>query len=106
MIVEDEKNIRELLKDIPLPYYQVREAADGEEALKEVGQKQPDIIISDVLMPRLDGITLTDILKANERTAHIPIIHISAKTPSKTRLTLTIMERTYISPNLSIRGMY
>ena len=47
MIVEDEKNIRELLKDILLPYYQVREAADGEEALKEIEQKQPDIIISD-----------------------------------------------------------
>ena len=79
LIVEDEKNIRELLKDILLPYYQVREAADGEEALKEVEQKQPDIIISDVLMPKLDGITLTDILKSNERTAHIPVIHISAK---------------------------
>ena len=79
LIVEDEKNIRELLKDILLPYYQVREAADGEEALKEVEQKQPDIIISDVLMPKLDGITLTDILKSDERTAHIPVIHISAK---------------------------
>lgn len=79
LIVEDEKNIRELLKDILLPYYQVCEAADGEEALKEVEQKQPDIIISDVLMPKLDGITLTNVLKSNERTAHIPIIHISAK---------------------------
>lgn len=79
LIVEDEKNIRELLKDILLPYYQVREAADGEEALKEIEQKQPDIIISDVLMPKLDGITLTDILKSDERTAHIPVIHISAK---------------------------
>ena len=59
LIVEDEKNIRELLKDILLPYYQVREAGNGEEALKEVEQKQPDIIISDVLMPKLDGITLT-----------------------------------------------
>ena len=45
LIVEDEKNIRELLKDILLPYYQVREAGNGEEALKEVEQKQPDIII-------------------------------------------------------------
>ena len=79
LIVEDEKNIRELLKDILLPYYQVCEVADGEEALKEVEQKQPDIIISDVLMPKLDGITLTNVLKSNERTAHIPIIHISAK---------------------------
>lgn len=79
LIVEDEKNIRELLKDILLPYYQVREAGNGEEALKEVEQKQPDIIISDVLMPKLDGITLTDILKSNERTMHIPVIHISAK---------------------------
>lgn len=79
LIVEDEKNIRELLKDILFPYYQVREAADGEEALKEIERKQPDIIISDVLMPKLDGIALTDILKSDERTAHIPVIHISAK---------------------------
>lgn len=79
LIVEDEKNIRELLKDIMSPYYKVREAADGEEALKEVEQKQPDIIICDVLMPKMDGITFTKALKSDERTAHIPVIHISAK---------------------------
>lgn len=79
LIVEDEKNIRELLKDILRPYYQVREAADGEEALKAVGQKHPDIIISDVRMPNMDGITLSDKLKADDTTAHIPVIHISAK---------------------------
>ena len=79
LIVEDEKNIRELLLDILTPYYHVREAADGREALTAIEQNMPDIIISDVLMPNLDGMGLIDRLKSNLRTAHIPIINISAK---------------------------
>lgn len=79
LIVEDEKNIRELLKDILIPYYLIREAGDGKEALEEIAQNTPDIIISDVLMPNMDGMQLIDKLKTNPKTAHIPIINISAK---------------------------
>lgn len=79
LIVEDEKNIRELLKDILTPYYNIREACNGEEGLAEVEMNMPDIIISDILMPNLDGIGLIDRLKSDDKTAHIPIISISAK---------------------------
>jgi signal transduction histidine kinase/AraC-like DNA-binding protein/ligand-binding sensor domain-containing protein len=87
LIVEDEKNIRELLKDILIPYYNVREAADGEQGLKEVNHNMPDIIISDILMPNLDGIGLIDRLKSNEKTAHIPVISISAKNSIEDHIT-------------------
>ncbi|MCD8193569.1 MAG: response regulator, partial [Tannerellaceae bacterium] len=79
LIIEDERNIRELLTDILKPYYNVTEAEDGEEALKMVEQNVPDIIITDILMPKLDGIGLMSRLKTEPRTQHIPIISISAK---------------------------
>ncbi|WP_338373336.1 two-component regulator propeller domain-containing protein [Dysgonomonas capnocytophagoides] len=79
LIIEDEHNIRELLSDILKPYYNVTESENGEDALKIIEQNVPDIIISDILMPKLDGISLMSRLKAEQRTVHIPIISISAK---------------------------
>lgn len=79
LIVEDEKNIRELLRDILAPYYGVLEAENGLEALQMIGVNRPDMMITDILMPGLDGIGLIDRLKSDPDTAHIPIISISAK---------------------------
>ncbi len=81
LIVEDEKNIREFLKDIlSPPYYNISEAGDGEEAVSMIEQNMPDIILSDVLMPNMDGMGgLIDKLKSDPKTAHIPIINVSAK---------------------------
>lgn len=79
LIVEDEKNIRELLKDILMPYYKIYEAGDGVEALNVISQNTPDIIISDILMPNMDGMELVQKLKSESQTAHIPVINISAK---------------------------
>lgn len=80
LIVEDEQNIRELLKDIlAVASYHILEAEDGKEALKIVEQNLPDIIISDILMPNIDGISLINKLRADNKTMHIPIITISAK---------------------------
>lgn len=79
LIVEDEKNIRELLKDILEPIYTIIEAEDGQEALDIIAKSHPDIIVSDVLMPNLDGMSLIDRLKENPQTVYIPIISISAK---------------------------
>lgn len=80
LIVEDERNIRELLRDILEPYYNINEACDGKEAYDMIMKNTPDLIISDILMPHLNGIQLIDKLRANTKTAHIPIINISAKT--------------------------
>lgn len=79
LIVEDEKNIRELLKDILEPTYNISEAEDGKQALALIKQNHPDIIITDILMPNMDGISLIDKIKSNFKTNYIPIIGISAK---------------------------
>lgn len=79
LIIEDEKDIRALLKDILSSTYDVREASDGEEGLVEVEKNMPNIIISDIMMPNMDGINFIEHLKSNIKTAHIPIISISAK---------------------------
>lgn len=78
LIVEDEKNIRELLKDV-LSDYTVQETCDGVEALNEIERNHPDLIISDIMMPNMDGWELISQLKSNVKTSHIPIIGISAK---------------------------
>lgn len=80
LIVDDEAHIRELLKDILIPYYEINEASNGIEAIKLIQQNSPDLIISDILMPYMDGIALLEELKKSEFTAHIPVINISAKT--------------------------
>jgi len=78
LIVEDENNIRELLKDV-LSDYIIQEAKDGVEALDYIGRNHPDVIITDIIMPRMDGFSLIDHLKADPKTSYIPIISISAK---------------------------
>lgn len=80
MIVEDEIAIRELLADILSPHYKVIEAGDGQEAIDLLSSELPDVIISDIMMPKVDGITLADKIRNNSLTRHIPVIHLSAKT--------------------------
>lgn len=83
LVVDDEKNICELLSDILSPYYHILEAKDGQSALEIVKYNHPSIIITDVMMPNMDGILLVDKLKSDMRTMHIPIVCISAKVSSE-----------------------
>lgn len=86
LIVEDEKEIRELLVNILKPYYNVEQAIDGKQALETIANNTPDAIISDILMPNIDGIQLIKELKSNNLTSHIPIINISAKNSLEDKL--------------------
>lgn len=79
MIVDDEEDIRSALKEVLQDTYRIYEAADGAEALRLVQGIAPDLILLDILMPEADGYEVCSRLKHDKKTAHIPVIFLSAK---------------------------
>ncbi|WP_072999916.1 hybrid sensor histidine kinase/response regulator transcription factor [Mariniphaga anaerophila] len=80
LIVEDNADIVAYLKDNFSVNYNICTAPNGEEALKVVEQSNPALIISDVMMPVMDGIKFCKKIKQNIKTSHIPVILLTAKT--------------------------
>lgn len=80
LIVEDNTDLRLTLVDIFKDFYEVIDAPDGEEGLKLVQEENPDIIISDIVMPKMTGIELCKAVKTDINTCHIPFILLTAKT--------------------------
>ena len=80
LIVEDNLELLMLMKQILGAYYRVYVAKNGVEALKIVQQKKLDIIISDVMMPEMNGFELTKAIKSDKQYSHLPIILLTAKT--------------------------
>ncbi|RYY58355.1 MAG: response regulator [Chitinophagaceae bacterium] len=78
LLVDDNEDFRFYLKDNLNPKYQVIEAVNGRDAWEKVKLLKPDIIVSDVVMPLLNGIQLAQKVKADSQTAHIPIILLTA----------------------------
>lgn len=80
LIVEDEKDIRQLIT-FTLQYagFTVVAGKDGQEAVDLVEKEMPELILMDVRMPRLDGYSACEVIKSNQKTAHIPIVFLSAK---------------------------
>ena len=87
MLIEDNEDFRFYLKDNLREYYQVVEAGNGKEAWQRILASHPDLIVSDVSMPEMDGIELCRKLKADNRTAHIPVILLTALTTDDQQLT-------------------
>ncbi|MBL4745007.1 MAG: response regulator [Flavobacteriaceae bacterium] len=79
LIVEDEKEIQGLLESLLEKNYKLITAVNGVEALKIMETLVPDIIISDVMMPQMDGIEFCAIVKKNRATCHIPFIMLTAR---------------------------
>jgi CheY-like chemotaxis protein len=79
LVVEDVPNILELL-DVTLRFkgYPVTTAGNGEEALKTIPNEKPALVITDIMMPKMDGYTLAFNLRRNAETSQIPIIFLSA----------------------------
>jgi signal transduction histidine kinase/DNA-binding response OmpR family regulator len=86
LIVEDNTDLREMIKDNLLDTYSVLEAENGASGLKLAEENIPDLIISDIMMPEMDGYELTKKIKINEKTNHIPVILLTAKAATEDKL--------------------
>ncbi len=80
LIVDDEEVIRKILRiHLDKLGYEVKEAADGEQAIEELGKDVFDLLICDVLMPKKDGWEVVKEVKSNSKTKHLPVILLTAK---------------------------
>lgn len=79
LVIDDNTDIRQYERTLLQDEYIVLEAADGKEGLAVALKEVPDLVICDVMMPVMDGLELTEQLKTNTATSHIPVIMLTAK---------------------------
>jgi two-component system, sensor histidine kinase and response regulator len=87
MIVDDDPDIVMLIKyQLEMEGYQAVAAYDGLDALSKVAAHQPDLIVLDIMMPKVDGWVVCHSVKSNQNTSHIKIIILSAKTQIRSKI--------------------
>jgi len=86
LVAEDNDELRRYLVEILTPTYRVLEAPDGQAGLGVALDAVPDLVLSDVMMPRMDGYALLGALKADLRTSHVPVVLLTAKSSYDSRL--------------------
>lgn len=80
LIVEDEETLaRTLAEKLRSDGFTVITAADGEEGLEKIREERPDLIVLDIMLPKLDGLSLCRIVRRDTSTSHIPIIMLTAR---------------------------
>jgi signal transduction histidine kinase/DNA-binding response OmpR family regulator/streptogramin lyase len=86
LLIEDNETLRRFLAEELSVTYRVVVASDGQQGLDLAFEQVPDLIVSDVMMPNLDGLTLVQTLKTDDRTSHIPVLLLTARTSLDSRL--------------------
>ena len=86
LIVEDNADLRAYIRDVMGESYRFNEAADGEAGFDLAKKTVPDLIISDVMMPKMDGYQLCGRIKTDELTSHIPVILLTARASKENKL--------------------
>lgn len=86
LIVEDNEQLREFLRSVLSKQFNIIEAANGKTGFETASRELPDFILTDIMMPVMDGMEMTKRLRQNEQTSHIPIILLTAKTDMQSKI--------------------
>ena len=86
LLAEDNADLREYLTRLLARHWTVQAVVDGSAALAAIEHRVPDVVVTDVMMPGLDGFGLLRALRSNDRTAHIPVIMLSARAGEESRV--------------------
>lgn len=86
LIVDDNGDMRSYLKRLLDPYFTVETAVNGKQALDRLELNVPDLILSDIMMPVMDGKTMLAHIRASERTATVPVLFLSARAGEEARI--------------------
>ena len=106
LVVEDHHDVRQLILDWLTPNYTCIAAKNGLEGLNMTLEQQPDLIVSDIMMPIMDGIEMAKLLKEDTTTAHIPILFLTAKSGEQNRIkgleegAISYLEKPVAAPQL------
>ena len=86
LLVEDEQEVRDFIRGNFIKKYHVYEAPDGRKGFDMIIRLDPDIVISDIIMPVMDGIEMCQKIKSDIRTSHIPVIMLTARAAIESRI--------------------
>lgn len=86
LVVEDNDDVRQYIREQLVEHFHVVEAANGAEGLRRAQTDMPNLVITDLMMPDMDGLALTQNLKTDLRTSHIPVIMLTAKASQEEKI--------------------
>ncbi|MEM7108574.1 MAG: ATP-binding protein, partial [Bacteroidota bacterium] len=86
LVVEDNPDLRNHMTSLLESDFTVKQSIDGKAGIEDALKLVPDVIVTDLMMPKVDGVELCNTLKVNEKTSHIPIIMLTAKADRGTKL--------------------
>jgi len=86
LVVDDNADMREYIERILKPYYKINTASNGKEALNLVQRFSPDVIITDIMMPEMNGLELLNTLRSTPATSKIPVLFLSARAGEEAKI--------------------